>query len=178
METVTDFIFLVSKITVDSDCSNDIKRCLFLGRKAMINLDSVLKKQRHYFPYKGLYSQAIACPAVMYGYETWAIKKVEPQRIDAYELWYWKRLLKFPWKARRSSQSTLKEVNLEYSLEQLILRLKLQYSGLMMAKSWLIGKDPDAGKDWRQEEKGVGRGWDGWMASPTQCIWVWANSGR
>ena len=135
METVTDFIFLVSKITVDSDCSNDIKRCLFLGRKAMINLDSVLKKQRHYFPYKGLYSQAIACPAVMYGYETWAIKKVEPQRIDAYELWYWKRLLKFPWKARRSSQSTLKEVNLEYSLEQLILRLKLQYSGLMMAKS-------------------------------------------
>ena len=135
METVTDFIFLVSKITVDSDCSNDIKRCLFLGRKAMIKLDSVLKKQRHYFLYKGLYSQAIACPAVMYGYETWTIKKVEPQRIDAYELWYWKRLLKFPWTARRSSQSTLKEVNLEYSLEQLMLRLKLQYFGHMMAKS-------------------------------------------
>ena len=135
METVTDFIFLVSKITVDSDCSNDIKRCLFLGRKAMINLDSVLKKQRHYFLYKGLYSQAIACPAVMYGYETWTIKKVEPQRIDAYKLWYWKRLLKFPWTARRSSQSILKEVNLEYSLEQLMLRLKLQYFGHMMAKS-------------------------------------------
>ena len=135
METVTDFIFLVSKITVDSDCSNDIKRCLFLGRKAMINLDSVFKKQRRYFPYKGLYSQAIACPAVMYGYETWTIKKVEPQRIHAYKLWYWRRLLKFPWTARRSSQSTLKGVNLEYSLEQLMLRLKLQYFGHMMVKS-------------------------------------------
>ena len=133
METVTDFIFLVSKITVDSDCSHDIKRCLLLGRKAMINLDGVLKKQRHYFAYKGLCSQTIACPAVMYGYETWTIKKAEPQRIDAYELWYWKRLLKFPWTAR-SSQSTLKEINLEYSLEQLMLRLKLQYFVHMMAK--------------------------------------------
>ena len=96
METVTDFIFLVSKITVDSDCSNDIKRCLFLGRKAMINLDSVLKKQRHYFLYKGLYSQAIACPAVMYGCESWTVKKAEHRRVDAFELWCWRRLLRGP----------------------------------------------------------------------------------
>ena len=146
METVTDFIFLVSKITVDSDCSHDIKRCLLLGRKAMINLDGVLKKQRHYFAYKGLCSQTIACPAVMYGYETWTIKKAEPQRIDAFELWCWRRLLRVPWTARRSNQSILKEMNPEYSLEGLMLKLNLQNFGHLMRSADSLEKTLMLGK--------------------------------
>ena len=132
METVTDFIFLGSKITVDGDCSHEIKRCLFLGRKAMTNVDSILKSQRHYFANKGPYSQSYGFPVVMYGSESWIIKKAESQRIDAFELWCWRRLLRVPWTARRSNQSILKEISPEYSLERLMLKLKLQSFGYLI----------------------------------------------
>ena len=111
------FIFLSSKITADSDCSHEIKRRLLLGRKAMTNLDSILRSRRHHFVDKVLYSQAMVFPVVMYGCESWTIKKAEHQRIDAFKLWCWRRLLRVPWTARRSNQSTLKEISPEYSLE-------------------------------------------------------------
>ena len=155
METVTDFIFLGSKITADGDCSHEIRKCLLLGKKAMINLDSVLKKQRHYFPYKGLYSQAIACPAVMYGYESWTIKKAECRRIDTFELWCCRRLLRVPWTARRSNQSIPKEISPEYSLEGLILKLKLQYFGHLRRRTDSFEKTLKLGKT----EVGKRRGW-------------------
>ena len=104
------------------------------------------------------------------------LKKAERRRIDAFELWCWRRLLRAPWTARRSNKSILKEISPEYSLEGLMLKLKLQYLRLPDAKNWLIWKDPDAGKDWGEEEKGTTEGWDGWMASPTQWTWVWASS--
>ena len=110
----------------------------------------------------------------MYGCESWTIKKPECIRIDAFELWCWRRLLRVPWTVRRANQSILKGISPEYSLEGLMLKLKLQYMP-PNEKSWLIWKYPDAGKDWRQEEKGK-TGWDGWMASPTQWTWVWVNS--
>ena len=130
-EVVTDFLFLGSKITVDGDCSHEVRRWLLLDRKAMTNLDSVLKS-RHYSASKGPYSQSYGLPSVMYGSESWAIKKAELQRIDAFELWCWKRLLKVLWAARRSNQSILREINLEYSLEGLMIKLKLQYFGHLM----------------------------------------------
>jgi len=112
-------------------------------------------------------------PVFMYRYESWTIKKAACQRIDVFELWCWRRLLGALWTARRSNQSILKESSPEYSLEGLMLKLKLQYFGHLM--EWaVIRKDPDAGKDWRQEGSGMTRGWDGWMASLTQWIWVWA----
>ena len=122
METMTDFIYLGSKIIVDGECSHEIKRCLLLGRKAMTNLDSVLKKQRHHFADKGPCSQSI-CTHVMYGCESWIIKKAEFQRIDTFKLWCWRRLLRSSWTARRSYQSILKKTNPEYSLEGLKLKL-------------------------------------------------------
>ena len=125
METVRDFIFLCSKITVDSHCSHEIKRHLLLGRKAMTNLDSILKSRDITLPTKLRLVKAMVFPVVMYGCESWTIKKAECQRIDAFELWYWKRLLRVPWTARRSNQSILKEINPEYSLEGLMLKLKL-----------------------------------------------------
>ena len=117
METVTDFIFLGSKITADDDCSHEIKRRLLLGRKAMTNLDSILKSRDITLPTKVHLVKAMVFPVVMYGCESWTIKKAECQRIDAFELWCWRRLLRVPWIARRSNQSILKEINLEYSLE-------------------------------------------------------------
>ena len=113
---------------------------------------------------------------VMYGCESWTVRKAECWRIDAFELWCWRRLLRVPWTARRSNQSILKEISPGCSLEGLMLKLKPIFWP-PDAKSWLIWKDPDVGKDWRQEEKGM-RGWDGWMASPTQWTWVWASSER
>ena len=132
METVTDFIFLGYKITADGDCSHEIKRCLLLGRKAMTNLDSILKSRDFTLPTKGCLVKAMVFPVVMYGCESWTIKKAECQRIDAFELWCWKRLLRVLWTARRSNQSILKEINPEYSLEGLMLKLKLQYFGHLM----------------------------------------------
>ena len=124
-KTKTDFIFLASKITVDGDHSHDIKRCLLLGRKAMTNLDSILKSKGP-LPTKVHLVKAMVFPVVTYGCESWTIKKAEHRRIDAFELWYWRRLLRVPWTARRSNQSILKEISPEYSLEGLMLKLKLQ----------------------------------------------------
>ena len=123
--TVTDFIFLGSKITADGDCSHEIKRCLLLGRKVMISLDSILKSRDITLPTKVHLIKAIVFPVVVYGCESWTIKKAECWRIDAFELWCWRRLLRFPWTARRSNQSILKENSPEYSLEGLMLKVKL-----------------------------------------------------
>ena len=132
IETVTDFIFLGSKITPDGDCSHEIKRRLLLGRKVMTNLDSILKSKDITLPTKVRLVEAMVFPIVMYGCESWIIKKAERRRIDAFELWWWRRLLRVPWTSRRSKQSILKEINPEYSLEGLMLKLKLQYFGHLM----------------------------------------------
>ena len=144
METVADFIFLGSKITMDSDCSHEIKRCSFLGRKAMTNLDSILKSRDITLPTKVHVVKTMVFPVVMYGCKSWTVKKAEHRRIDAFELWCWRRLLRVPWTTRRSNQSILKEINPEYSLERVMLKLKLQSFGLMQR---IFGKDPDAGKE-------------------------------
>ena len=133
METVIDFTFLGSKITADGDCSHEIKRHLFLGRKAMTNLDSILKSREITLPTKVHFAKGTVFPVVMYGFESWTIKKAECQRIDAFELWCWRRLLRVPWTPRKLNQSILKGINPEYSLEWLML--KLQYSGHLMRRS-------------------------------------------
>ena len=129
METVTDFIFLGSKITADFDCSHEMKRCLLLGRKAMANLDSILRSRDITLLTKVHLVKAMFSPVVMYGCESWTIKKAKCQRIDAFELWCWGRLLRVLWTARRLNQSILKENSPEYSLEGLMMKLKLQYFG-------------------------------------------------
>ena len=144
--TVLDFIFLGSKITADGDCSHEIKRCLLLGRKVMTNLDSMLKSRDITLPVKAHLVKAIVFPVVMCGCESWTIKKAERQRIDAFELWCWRRLLRVPWTARRSNQSILKEISLEYSLEGLMLKLKLQYFGHLMRRTDSLEKTPMLGK--------------------------------
>ena len=126
MEIVTEFIFLDSKVTANGDCSHEIKRCLLLGRKVMTNLDSVLKRRDITFPTKVCLVKAMVFPVVMYGCDIWTLKKAESRRIDAFELWCWRRLLRVPWTARRSNQSILMEISPEYSLERLMLELKLQ----------------------------------------------------
>ena len=135
METVTDFIFLGSKITADGDCSHEMKRCLLLGRKAMTNPDSILKSRDITLPTKVRLLKAMVFSVVMYGCESWTINKAECQRIDAFELWCWRRLLQVPWIARKSNQSILKEISPEYSLEGLMLKLKLQYFGHLMQRT-------------------------------------------
>ena len=134
METVTDFILGGSKIIADGDCSHEIKICLLLGRKAMTNLDSILKSGDITLLTNIHLVKAMVCPVVKYGCESWTIKKAERQRIDAFELWCWRRLLRVPWTARRSNQSILKEISPEYSLEGLMLKLKLQYFGHLMRR--------------------------------------------
>ena len=131
VETMSDFIWGGSKITADGDCSHEIKRRLLLGRKVMNNLDSIFKSQRHYFANKVRLVKAMVFPVVMYGCESWTVKKAENQRIDAFELWCWRRLLRVPWTARRSNQSILK-ISPGCSLEGLMLKLKLQYFGHLM----------------------------------------------
>ena len=132
METVIDFIFLGSKVTANDDCSHEIKRCFLLGRKVMTNLDSVFKSRDITLPTKVSLVKAIIFPVVMYGCESWTIKKAECRRIYAFELWCWRRLLRVPWTARSSNQSILKEINSDYSLEGLMLKLKLQYFDHLM----------------------------------------------
>ena len=132
VETVTDFIFLGSKITADDDCSHEIKRCLLLGRKVMTNLDNILKTRDITLPTKAHPVKTMVFPVVMYGCESWTIKKAEHRRMDAFELWCWRRLLRVPWTARTSNQSILKEISPEYSLEGLMLKLKLQSFGHMI----------------------------------------------
>ena len=134
VETVSDFIFLGSKITADCDCSHEIKRRLLLGRKVMINLDSILKSRDITLPTKVHQVKAMVFPLVMYGYEIWTVKKAERQRIDAFELWYWRRLFRVPWIAKRSNQSILKEISPRCSLEGMMLKLKLQYFGHLMQR--------------------------------------------
>ena len=135
METVSDFIFLSFKITADGDCSHEIKRRLLLGRKVMTNLDSILKSRDITLPTKVHLVKAMVFPAVMYGCESWTIKKAEHRRIDAFELWCWRRLLRVPWTARRSNQSILKEISPGCSLEGLMLKLRLQYFGYLMRRA-------------------------------------------
>ena len=132
MKTVIDFIFFGSKITVDGDCSHEIKRCLFLGSKVMTNLDSILNSRDITLPTKVHLVKAMVFPVVMYGCDSWTVKKAEHQKIDAFELWCWRRLLRVPWTPRGSNKSIQKEFNPEYSLEGLMLKLKLQYFGHLM----------------------------------------------
>ena len=135
METVRDFILGGSKVIVDGDCSHEIKRHLILGRKVMTNLDGILKIRDITLPTKVHLIKAMVFPVVMYGCENWTIKKAERQRIDIFELWCWRRLLRVPWTARRSNQAILKEINPEYSLEGLMLKLKLQYFGHLIRRA-------------------------------------------
>jgi len=146
VETVADFILGGSKITADGDWSHEIKRCFFLGRKAMTSLDSILKSRDITLPTKVRLVKALVFPVVMYGCESWTIKKAECRRIDAFELWYWRRLLRVPWTARRSNQSNLKEISPEYSLEGLMLKLKLQYFGHLMERTDSLEKTLMLGK--------------------------------
>ena len=155
VETVSDFIFLGSKITSDGDCSHEIKRCLLLGRKAMINLDSLLKSRNITLPPKVHIVKAMVFPIVVYGCESWTIKKDECWKIDAFKLWCWRRLLRVPWTARRSSQSILKESKPEYSLEGLTLKLKLQYFDHLMWRTDSLEKTLMLGKT----EGGRRKGW-------------------
>ena len=155
MGKVTDFIFLGSKITVDSDCSHKIKRRLLLGRKAMINLDSILKSRDITLLTKVHIVKAMFFPVVMYGCESWIIKKAEHWRIDAFELWCWRRFLRVPWTAKRSNQSILKEIKSLIFIRRTHAEAEAPILWLPDVKNWLIGKDPDAWKDWRQEEKGT-----------------------
>ena len=146
IETVTDFIFWGSKITANGDCRHEITKCSLLGRKAMTNLENILKSRDITLAIKVHIVKAMDFPVLMYGYESWTIKKAERQRIDAFELWCWRRLLRVSWTARKSNQSILKEINPEYSLEGLMLKLKLQYFGHLMRradsleKTLLLGK--------------------------------------
>ena len=146
MEAVADFIFWGSKITADGDCSHEIKRCSFLGRKAMTDLENILKSRDITLPTKVHLVKAMVFPVVMYVCESWTTKKAEHQRIDAFEIWCWIRLLRDPCIARRCIQSILKEISPKYSLEGLMLKLKLQYFCHLM-QNQLVRIDPDAGKD-------------------------------
>ena len=176
VKTVADFIFLGSKITADGDFSHEIKRHLLLGRKVMTNLDSSWTSRDITLPTRVHLVKAIVFPVVMYGCESWTVKKAECQRIDTFELWCCRRPLIVPWIARRANQSILKEMSPGCSLEGLMLKLKLQYFGHLMWRTdsfeipwcWEILKAGREGDD---------REWDGWMASPTQWTWVWVNSG-
>ena len=144
---MSDFILGGSKITADGDCSHEIKRCLLFGRKVMTNLDSILKSRDITLPTKVGLVKGMIFPVVTYRCESWAIKKAEHQIIDVFELYYWRRLLRVPWTARRSNQSILKEFSPEYSLEGLMLKLKRQYFGYLMRRADSLEKTPDAGKD-------------------------------
>ena len=155
MKVVTYFLFLGSKITADGDCSHSIRRCLLLGRKVMTNLDSVLKIRDITLLTKVHVVKAMVFPVVMYGCDSWTVKKAEHQRIDALELWCWRRLEKLPWAARRSNQSDLREINPEYALEGLILKLKLQYFGHLMRTEDSLVKSLRLGKMENRRRRGL-----------------------
>ena len=176
MKTVTDFIFFVSHITAVGDCSHEIKRHLLLGRKAMTNLDRVFKSRDITLPTKVLLVKALVFPVFMNGCESWTTKKAERRRIDAFDLCCWRRLLRVPWTARRFNQFILKQISPEYSLEGLMLKVKLQYYGHLMWKNNSLEK-PWCWKRLKAGGEGKNRGWDGWMVSPTQWTWVWVSSG-
>ena len=167
-ETMTDFIYLGSKITADGDCSHEIKRHLLLGRKVMTNLDSILKSRHITFPTKVSLVKAMVFPAVMYGCQSWTIKKAEHWRTDAFELWCWRRLLRVPWTARRFNQSILKEISPEYSLEGWTLKLKLQYFGHLMQKTDSLEKTLRLGKTKGRKRRGRQR--MRWLESTTDSM--------
>ena len=166
VETASDFIFGGSQITADGDCSHEIKICLLLGRKVMTNLDSILKSRDITLPTKVHLVKAMVFPVVTYGCESWAIQKAEHRRIDAFELWCWRRLLRVPWTARKSNQPILKEIYLEYSLEYLVTWCK-EPTNWKRPWCWARLKAGGEGDD---------RGWDGWMASLTRWTRVWVSS--
>ena len=168
VETVSDFIFWGSKITADGDCSHEIKRCLLLGRKDMTNLDSIFKSRDITLPTKVHLVKAIIFPVVMYGCKSWTIKKAERQRIDAFELWCWRRLLRVPWAARRSNQSILKEISPGCSLEALMLKLKLQYFGHLMRRTDSFEKTLMLGKIEGKRRRGQQR--MRWLDSITDSV--------
>ena len=168
VETVSDFIFLGSKITANGDCSHEIKRHLLLERKAMTNLDSILKSRDISLPTNVCLVQAMVFPVVMYGCESWTIKKAEHQRI---ELWCWRRLLRVPWNPRKSNHFILKEISPEYSLEGLMLMLKLQYFGHLMRRTNSLEKTLML-EIWKVGGEGDDREWDGWMVSLMRWTWV------
>ena len=167
-ETVSDFIFWGSKITADGDCSHEIKRRLLLGRKVITNLDIILKSRDIILPTKVHLVKAMVFPVVMYGWEIWTVKKAEHRRIDAFELWHWRRLLRVPWTARRSNQSILKRSVLGVHWRVSDVEAETPILQPPDVKSWLIWKDPDVGKDWGQEEKGTTEdemvGWHHWLS--------------
>ena len=169
---MADFIFLGSKITAGGDCSHEIKRCSLLGRKVMTNLDSILKSRDITFPTKVHLVKALFFSVVMYGCESWTKKKAECWRIDAFDLWCWRGLLRVPWISRRSNQSILKSW---IFIERADAEAETPILWPPDVKNSVIGKDPDAGKDLRQEEKGTAED-DSWMASPTLWAWVWVSS--
>ena len=171
VETVSDFIFLGSKITADVDWSHEIKRCLFLGRKVMTNLDSIFKSRDITLPTKVHLVKAMVFPVVMYGCDSWTVKKAERWRIGAFEVWCWRRLLRVPWTARRSNQSILKEISPGISLEGMMLKLKLQYFGLLMGRVDSMEKTLMLGGIGGKRRRGD-RGWDGWMASLSWWTWI------
>ena len=173
VETVTDFIFLGSKITVDGDWSYEIKRYFLLGRKAMANLDSILKNREITLPTKLPIIKSMAFPVVMYGCESWTIKKVERWRNGAFKLWCWRILLRVPWTARRSSLSILKDINPENSLEDWCWSSNILATWYEEPIHW---KRPWCWERLRAGEERSDRGWESWVASPTQWTWVWANS--
>ena len=175
VETVADLIFWGSKITADGDCSHEIKRRLLLGRKVMTNLDSTLKSKDITLPTKVRLVKAMVFPVVVYGCESWTVKKAEHCRTDAFELWCWRRLLRVPCTARSSNQSILKEISPGISLEGLMLKLKLQSFGHLMWRVDSLEKTLMLGGIGGKREGG-NRGWDGWMASSTWRMWVWVNS--
>ena len=164
VEVVAYFLFLDSKITADSDCSHEIRRCSLLGGKAMTNLDSVLKSRDITLLTKVHIVKAMVFPVVIYGCESWTVKEAERQRIDAFEVWCWRRLLRVPWTARRSNYSILKEISPEYSLEGLMLKLKLQYFGHLIPRTDSLEKTLTLGKIEGRTRRGR-RGRDGWIAS-------------
>ena len=175
METVSEFIFLGSKITADGDCTHEIKRCLLLGGKVVTNLDSIFKSRDITLPTKVCLVKAMVFPVVMYGCESWTKKKAECWRIDAFELWFWRRLLRVSWAARRSTLSVLKEISPEYTLEGLMLKLKLQYLATW-SEELTHWKRPWCWERLKVGGEGDDRGWDRWMVSLTWWTWVWVNS--
>ena len=175
METVTDGIFLGFKITANGDCSHEIKRRLLFGRKVMANLDNILKSRDITLPAKVCLIKAMVFPVVMYGCESWTVKKTVCWRIDAFETWCWRKLLRVCFTTRRSKQSIIKEIRPEYSLEGLMLNLKLQYFDHLMHRNWVL-ENTLSWERFKVGGEGDNRGWDHWMAALTLWTWAWVNS--